>query len=181
MLLGRPSHRRRVSTTRYDLEHSGQSFVVEVTPEEDGYLITVAGETKKLKLKRGSTPDSYVALLSDKPSEVTIVTVDSKRVELLVNGEHLTFLRPSTAIAPSTPTIATPATSKDVVSSPMPGKVIGTLVTKGENVKNGDPLVILESMKMEIAVRADRDGEVLEILVKDGEPVKRGQGLVKLG
>jgi len=63
----------------------------------------------------------------------------------------------------------------------MPGKVIGTLVKNGENVKTGDPLVILESMKMEIAVRSDRDAEVQEILVEEGASVKRGQGLVRLG
>jgi biotin carboxyl carrier protein len=63
----------------------------------------------------------------------------------------------------------------------MPGKVIGALVKLGEKVKNGDPLIIIESMKMEIAIRADKDGEVLEILVMEGNPVKRGQGLVRLG
>ena len=38
----------------------------------------------------------------------------------------------------------------------------------------------IESMKMEVAVRADRDGVVAEILAKEGAAVKRGQGLVRL-
>lgn len=44
----------------------------------------------------------------------------------------------------------------------MPGKVIGALIKRGEKVKAGDPLVIPESMKMEIAVRSDRDAEVVK-------------------
>jgi biotin carboxyl carrier protein len=143
--------------------------------------VSVADETQKLKIKRGPTPDSLVALLSDKPVEVTIVRVGIQQVDLIVNGEPLTFLRPATAIPTSTQATTTSAPSKDFVASPMPGKVIGILVTNGEKVRSGDPLVILESMKMEIAVRTDNDGEVLEILVREGEPVKRGQRLVKLG
>ena len=61
----------------------------------------------------------------------------------------------------------------------MPGRVIGTLVKKGEKVKAGDPLVIIESMKMETAVRADREGEVEETMVEEGATVKRGQALVR--
>jgi biotin carboxyl carrier protein len=62
----------------------------------------------------------------------------------------------------------------------MPGKVIGALVKQGDSVRAGDPLVILESMKMQIAVRSDRDAEVSQILVEDGASVRRGQGLVRL-
>jgi biotin carboxyl carrier protein len=143
--------------------------------------VTVAGETQKLKIRRGPAPDSFVALLSDRPVEVTVVRADNQQVDLMVNGERLTFLRPATAIASSTQANATPAPLKGFVASPMPGKVMGILVAIGEKVRSGDPLVILESMKMEIAVRADKDGEALEILVRDGEPVKRGQRLVRLG
>ena len=161
--------------------HGGDSYAVEVTASEDGYLVSVADETQKLKIKRGPGPFSLVALLSDKPVEVTIVRADSQQVDLVLNGERLTFLRPASAISTSIQTVATPAPSKDFVVSPMPGKVIGALVAKGEKARTGDPLIILESMKMEIAVRADKDGEVLEILVKEGEPVKRGQRLGMLG
>jgi len=69
----------------------------------------------------------------------------------------------------------------DIILAPLPGKMVGSLVKEGERVKPGDPLVILESMKMEIAVRSDREAVVTEILVADGDPVKRGQGLVRLG
>jgi 3-methylcrotonyl-CoA carboxylase alpha subunit len=174
------SARGKDTTTRYDLAGTDGTFSVELVEEGDGYRAEVAGKTYHLKLKRGSDQNSIVAEVGDKPLSVTLVEANSRRVELILGGERLIFQRPEPTIGPPAP--AAPATSiqKGLVVAPMPGKVIGTLAKKGETVKAGDPLVILESMKMEIAVRADRDGDVEEILVDEGASVRRGQGLVKL-
>ena len=61
----------------------------------------------------------------------------------------------------------------------MPGRIIGVMTKQGEKVKAGDPLVIVESMKMETVIRSDRDAEVAQILVAEGSAVKRGQALVR--
>jgi biotin carboxyl carrier protein len=137
----------------------------------------------RITLKRRPGSDSLVAEVSDKPVKVVLLEADPQRVEMVLGGERLSFQRPAAALSlPSQPTQPQVASDqRGLVVAPMPGKVIGTLVKEGEKVKAGDPLLILESMKMEVAVRADRDSEVLEILVKEGSSVKRGQGLVKLG
>lgn len=49
----------------------------------------------------------------------------------------------------------------------------------GDYVKQGDALVVIESMKMEVAVRADRDGVVDRSLVAEGASVKKGQALIR--
>lgn len=133
-----------------------------------------------LKLKRGAGPNELVAEVSDKPLSVTLLEANSQRVEISLNGERFSFQRPAAAIALSHSEEPVAAVQKDVVVAPMPGRVIGTLVKVGEKVRAGDPLVIIESMKMEIAVRSDRDGEVAEAFVSEGATVKRGQALVKL-
>jgi acetyl-CoA carboxylase biotin carboxyl carrier protein len=53
-------------------------------------------------------------------------------------------------------------------------------VKVGDAVKEGDTVVILESMKMEMPVEADAAGTVREIKVKEAEPVQEGQPLVVL-
>jgi acetyl-CoA carboxylase biotin carboxyl carrier protein len=50
----------------------------------------------------------------------------------------------------------------------------------GDEVAEGDVLVILESMKMEIPVEADQDGRVAEILCEEGQSVAEGDALVVL-
>ena len=57
------------------------------------------------------------------------------------------------------------------ISAPMPGNVVTVAVKAGQKVAAGDTLVTLEAMKMEAAVRAERDAEVVEVLVRPGQHV----------
>lgn len=64
------------------------------------------------------------------------------------------------------------------VMSPVPGAVWKINVSEGARVKEGDVLVIVESMKMELTVPAPADGIVLELRCAEGKPVSLGQTLV---
>ncbi len=67
------------------------------------------------------------------------------------------------------------------VRSEIAGSVWKIEVTIGDSVIEDDPLVILESMKMEIPLLAPRSGVVKEILVVEGEPIAEGDVAVILG
>ncbi len=69
--------------------------------------------------------------------------------------------------------------TKDIIISPMPGRVVKILVQPGTQIKKGQPLMVIESMKMENIISSDRDGIVKEVLVKPGMVVNRGSSLVK--
>jgi acetyl/propionyl-CoA carboxylase alpha subunit len=64
--------------------------------------------------------------------------------------------------------------------APMPGTVLRVDVREGQEVAAGEPLVVLEAMKMELAVSAPADGTVTAVLVAAGDLVARGQALVEL-
>lgn len=66
----------------------------------------------------------------------------------------------------------------DNLSSGMPGKIVKIFVKPGDVVKQGDPLLIMEAMKMENEMRAAADVIVKEILVKEGENVESGAVMV---
>jgi pyruvate carboxylase len=57
------------------------------------------------------------------------------------------------------------------VGAPMPGTVTTVAITPGARVARGDPVLTLEAMKMQTAVRAESDGEVAEVLVRPGQTV----------
>ena len=61
------------------------------------------------------------------------------------------------------------------VKSDVTGKVWKIEASAGEELEEEDPIIILESMKMEIPVSAPKDGKVVEILVGEGDAVKEGQ------
>jgi len=72
----------------------------------------------------------------------------------------------------------TEAATEDL-KAPMPGLVISVSVDTGTEVKKGDPLLILEAMKMENVLKAHFDGTVKEICVSAGAAVEKNELLIK--
>ncbi|MFD1744928.1 acetyl/propionyl/methylcrotonyl-CoA carboxylase subunit alpha [Rhizobium helianthi] len=68
----------------------------------------------------------------------------------------------------------------DVTLAPMPGLVRAMLVQAGQDVELGEPLCILEAMKMEHTLRASRDGRVAEVFAHEGAQISAGDPLVRL-
>ncbi|GMV34850.1 MAG: acetyl-CoA carboxylase biotin carboxyl carrier protein subunit [Chloroflexi bacterium] len=66
------------------------------------------------------------------------------------------------------------------LKAPMPGLVVAVPVAEGEEVKKGQVLVILESMKMQNELKSPRDGKVDRIRVKPGESVEQKQTLLSV-
>jgi biotin carboxyl carrier protein len=68
----------------------------------------------------------------------------------------------------------------DIASAPMPGTVVDVAVQSGEHVHVGQPLVVIESMKMQSEIVASRDGVVDRVFLQVGETFDRGAALVAL-
>ena len=90
------------------------------------------------------------------------------------------------AAAPAAP--AAPVIQGHVVKAPMvgtfyrsPNPGAAPFVDVGATVKEGDPLCIIEAMKLLSEIEADKDGVIKEILVENGEPVEYGQALFVIG
>ena len=66
------------------------------------------------------------------------------------------------------------------VRAPMPGVIIEIKVSKGDDVKKGDILMILESMKMENSIKTSVDGIVSSIFISQGDSVQFGQSLMEI-
>ncbi|HON36939.1 MAG TPA: sodium-extruding oxaloacetate decarboxylase subunit alpha [Methanothrix sp.] len=85
-------------------------------------------------------------------------------------------------VAPAGMTIqeAQPKAPTDGVTVPMQGVVIRYQVKKGDQVVRGDPVAVLEAMKMEQNILANRDGKIREIYVKEGTTVAPGDVLISI-
>ncbi|TIS86027.1 MAG: DUF2118 domain-containing protein, partial [Mesorhizobium sp.] len=63
----------------------------------------------------------------------------------------------------------------------MPGLVVSIAVAEGQDVKAGETLAVVEAMKMETALHAERDGVVAEVLVKAGDQIDAKDLLIAFG
>ncbi len=72
------------------------------------------------------------------------------------------------------------AASAGSVRAPMPGKILELLVTEKDSVELGDPVAILEAMKMENELKAPASGIITEIHVQNGDSVEKNQPLIEI-
>jgi biotin carboxyl carrier protein len=68
----------------------------------------------------------------------------------------------------------------DLLAAPMPGVVLEVFVSAGAQLHRGDPVLVLEAMKMRNTIRSPRDAVVAEVAVAAGQPVGTGDPLVRL-
>lgn len=73
---------------------------------------------------------------------------------------------------------AAPASTQSAIKSPLPGVILDIKVKEGDVIKKGQVVLILEAMKMENSISADRDGKVAAIKVGKGESVLEGNDLI---
>lgn len=66
------------------------------------------------------------------------------------------------------------------VKAPMPGLILEIIVKEGQEVKEDDPIIILEAMKMENVITAPRDAIIKQIAIKNGDAVDKNQLLIEL-
>jgi biotin carboxyl carrier protein len=131
---------------------------------------------------------TYQIVVNGKKIEASLLQRQGSLVSFLVAGARYDveispiLAQRNTGAAPvivQAPIAATSAAQIDAVCAPMPGIIVNVLVKKGDSVKPGQTVAIMEAMKMENNVATTRAGIIKEVLVKTGEEVANHQPLVK--
>jgi len=74
-----------------------------------------------------------------------------------------------------------PIHGNESIKSPLPGVILDVFVKEGEQVNAGQKLLLLEAMKMENTIEADRSGKVISIKKQKGDAVMQGDELIVIG
>jgi pyruvate carboxylase subunit B len=143
----------------------------------DEFRVTLHGETYHIKIagsgRAAETLRPYFVAVDGVTEEVWIEALH--QVEVADNGA-----------APAAQGGATPAagkprpTHRGHVTAPMPGNIVDVLVTVGQKVKAGDPVLVVEAMKMENEVQAAISGTVINIFAKKGDSVTPDMALLEI-
>ena len=128
--------------------------------------------------------------------EVAINEVNDTTAKVTVNGAEYTVewekpveekpvvkvqpvaAKPATIAATPAAAPAAAAVNGHAIKTPLPGVIIDVKVNVGDAVKKGDTVVVLEAMKMENNINADRDGKVTAVQVAKGDTVADGAVLI---
>ncbi len=139
----------------------------------------------------------YKFVINGNNYDVSVNDIEDTLAEVEVNGTpyKVTIDRPMKKAASPVPARAprtaapqaakspapTPGANASTINSPLPGVVLEVCVKEGQTVKAGQKLIVLEAMKMENNIEADKDGVVSVIKVNKGDSVLEGAPLVILG
>jgi oxaloacetate decarboxylase alpha subunit len=139
-------------------------------------------------LQNKDNPDAFEPVPTGKSAVQTneageeIYTVEVEGVSYTVavsdGGDVSAIAGAGTAVA--APSAAVAATGGDPVTAPLAGTVVKMLVQPGQQVSEGESIVILEAMKMETSVSAPKAGQIVELRAKSGDSVTVGDVLLTL-
>lgn len=126
---------------------------------------------------------TQVGKTSSQDPEVYTIAVDGQNYVVQINeGGDVSNFANVTNATPDKAEVTTQAPASGIpVNAPLAGNIWKVEVAAGQSVNEGDVLIILEAMKMETQIVADKTGVVISVSVKPGDAVKVGDHLVSLG
>jgi len=166
-----------VATRRFSLSFHGEAVEAVLTYQHDGgLLLQVDGESASLHWQvRGDALDVQVGE-HRLQTQVDWHTEGGEDVAHIFTPEGATRISVIDVLAHAGDTHE----AGGRLSAPMPGKVVSFFVQAGDAVKAGQPLAVMEAMKMEHTIAAPADGEVAELLFAPGDQVAEGDELLRL-
>ena len=159
-----------MSTNYKLLVNNSASF--EVTENDLQKLDAVKVEDSKFHVLKDSKPFKAEIISADFLSKKYTVKVNNNTYEVAIS-DALDELIKSMGIERGRTKVV------NAIKAPMPGLILEINVSVGQEVKENDPLLILEAMKMENCFLSPRDGVIKSIAVEKGNAVDKGQLLIE--
>ena len=161
---------------RYEFLCNGESRGVELERSGDGFRARI-GEREFLLDVRVLAP-GLLSFLVDGRSVLAHHARGDAGWHLGLGGNQ--YLLEDPAAAESSAGAGGAAGGDGVITTPMPGKIVEVLVEEGADVESGQPLLILESMKMQNEIAADVSGKVRAIHFQAGDLASFGDPLLEI-
>ena len=155
------------------------------------HQMRIGGREYKAEVKE-LTPERAVVVVDGTEYAVDLVRIGRKAITADTVRASTAAARP--APAPAAPVVAAPAVAapavapaarpapsakgEGAITAPMPGLVVAIKVKPGDTVQAGQPLLVMEAMKMENAITASYNGTVTKIYVREGNSISEGDLLV---
>lgn len=158
--------------------YEGKEYRIEAVEKGSVFQVKIDGEPFEIDVLP-VTDSHYSFLIRGRSYEVNISGRD-EACSVLIGGESFDIsileerkLRLRAALKPGEA-----AAARQLISTPMPGKVVKVLVSPGDTVKAGTGIIVVEAMKMQNELKAKGPGTVKEVRAQEGQGVEGGAVLV---
>ncbi len=141
---------------------------------ESEAMVKINQKDYRLKVLRFST-NILEFMIDNSYHSAKILHYSTSEVNLLIDGTEMKINKHSKlseVLEQSLSKISQTAAVNNLTSQ-IPGRVVSVLGKQGDSVNKGDSIVVLESMKMQVAVKSHKDGKIKEIKVTQGNTVSR--------
>ncbi|GAP06697.1 acetyl/propionyl-CoA carboxylase, alpha subunit [Anaerolinea thermolimosa] len=154
----------------YHVTVGRKEYRVEIQPGQ----YKVNGRLMDMQLQQLNSNGLYLVERDKQKVEMLLKPMDAGRVSVVVNQRHLMVRveRNSVKIRNGRATH-----SQDEILAPMPGVVVQLLAVNGQAVQAGDVVLIIESMKMQMEIRAHLPGKIERLSKKPGDKIDKGEVL----
>lgn len=129
-----------------------------------------------------TSPTGFSCIINNRSVNALILGADNKKIKVEVEGEVFDVEIKNDLDQMLDAMGFSTASAKMIkeIKAPMPGLVLEVAVAEGQEVKEGEKLLILGAMKMENVITIQADAKIKSITVKAGQAVEKGQVLVEL-
>jgi len=162
---------------KYEVLLAGKTRVVELTRQDGAWKISLDGNTLDANAVEVA-PNIFSVLLSG----------DSHQIRIAPRADGTLTLH--TGLAEYHAEVTDPrswrgrrqgaveAEGRQLITAPMPGKVVRLLVKQGDSVEAGQGLLVVEAMKMQNEIRSPKSGKIEKLFAQEGQPVNAGEVLL---
>ncbi len=157
----------------YRVSIGNREYMVDV----NGDQVSVDGKLIQASLTPLNNGGLVLLRKENRARELHVLPQGNSAYAVMVNGRHLIA---QVEKGNGKPKKHTEQVNQGAISAPMPGMVVDVLVKEGQRVDSGEPLVVLESMKMQMQLRSPFSGQVRRVAVCSKVQVEKGALLVQV-
>lgn len=167
-------------TAQYEIKVNDRSFQVESSNEKEGkidgtpYELDLIGDAEKGFSVIYKNRSYQVQVIEQDPQSKTFTLKVGNSLQVVEASDRFDLLLKELGMED----LANAAVND--LKAPMPGLVLALRTEVGASIKKGDPLIVLEAMKMENVLKAEGDATVKSIAVEKGQAVEKNQILIEL-
>lgn len=155
------------------------SHQIELSPKEGSYTF---GDGEATSYHFEEVNGRFMLRVGTKLYRIDNVAYEGSAIEFTMNGiRHSVDVKDEQELLLDRLGFKTGAAAGEgIINAPMPGKILDILVSEGDEVEKGQPLVILEAMKMENELKAPVSGTIISVSAETGKSLEKNSPILEI-